>query len=170
MIELLILHELNKNVLTMYGISKSIKNEFSAFLLPSYGTISPALKRLKDTNYITAQKVMSTGGRPSTYYSITKTGKQALCDYILQTLPDNPVQFLTIARIRLFCINVLNDEEKFKLFNMLKIKAESILIDTKRLYDINDNNFYQKMVYDNLGCEYKNLISLIEGFQHASNH
>ena len=32
------------------------------------------------------------------------------------------------------------------------------------------NNFYKKIVYDNLSCEYKNLISLIEGTERAGNN
>ena len=67
MIELLILYEINKKVLTMYGISKEIKSEFSVLLLPSYGTIKPALNRLEKANWIMTQKLMREGGRPSTF-------------------------------------------------------------------------------------------------------
>ena len=47
MIELLILYELSKKVLTMYGVSKEIRREFSVLTTPSYGTIKPALNRLE---------------------------------------------------------------------------------------------------------------------------
>ena len=71
MIELLILYELSKKTLTMYGISKEINSEFSVLTTPSYGTIKPALKRLEKTSCVRTQKTMSAGGRPSTFYSIT---------------------------------------------------------------------------------------------------
>ena len=73
MIEILILYELNKKILTMYGISKEIKSEFSVLTLPSYGTIKPALIRLEKSGYVKTQKTMSSGGRPSIYYTITKS-------------------------------------------------------------------------------------------------
>ena len=47
MIELLILFVLNRKVLTMYGVSKEIKELFSVLTTPSYGTIKPALTRLE---------------------------------------------------------------------------------------------------------------------------
>ncbi len=31
-----------------------------------------------------------------------------------------------------------------------------------------DTDFYPKMVFDNMICEYKNFISLLEGFANAS--
>ena len=52
MIEILILFELNKKVLTMYGIQKSILEYFSVLTMPSFGTIKPALKRLENKGFI----------------------------------------------------------------------------------------------------------------------
>lgn len=74
MIELLILFELSKKVLTMYGVSKEIRNTFSVLTTPSYGTIKPALTRLETSGFVKTQKTMSKGGRPSVYYSITPSG------------------------------------------------------------------------------------------------
>ena len=78
MIELLILYELNKKVLTMYGVSKEIKSKFLMLTTPSYGTIKPALNRLEKKGCVKTQKAMSSGGRPSTYYSITSLGVDEL--------------------------------------------------------------------------------------------
>lgn len=167
MIELLILHELNKKVLTMYGISKEIRLEFSVLTTPSYGTIKPALTRLQKSGFIKAQKTMSEGGRPSNYYSITADGKDELKRLILLPPLENPIQFFPSARIKLFCAEILNKEEQRELFKSLKLKSESILIDTKNMLESKNLDFFAKMVFDNLLCEYKNFISLLEGFTNA---
>ena len=70
MIELLILFELSKKVLTMYGVSKEIRNTFSVLTTPSYGTIKPALTRLETSGFVKTQKTMSKGGRQSVYFYI----------------------------------------------------------------------------------------------------
>ena len=167
MIELLILHELTKKVLTMYGVSKEIRAEYSVLTTPSYGTIKPALTRLAKAGYIKTQKTMSSGGRPSTYYSITESGKEELIRLILEQPQENPIQFLPNARVRLSCATVLNVSEQLELFKLLKTKAESISFDIKNILENKNQEFYPKMVFDNLICEYRNLISLLEGFERA---
>ncbi len=169
MIELLILFELNKKVLTMYGVSKEIRNSFSVLTTPSYGTIKPALNRLEEGGFVRTQKTMSTGGRPSTYYSITKEGLSELKRLITEPPLENPIQFLTSARIKLACADVLGIEERPKLFRQIKTKAESILIDTQNMISTKELSFYPRMVFDNLVCEYKNFIMLLEGFEHAGS-
>jgi len=170
MIELLILYELNKKVLTMYGISREIKSEFSVMTIPSIGTIKPALNRLGRNGYIKSQKTMSSGGRPSTYYSITSSGIEELKNLLLSEPLENPIQFLTTARIKLACAGILNSTQQKELFKILKTKSEAIMFDTKNLLTTRDNDFFAKMVYDNLICEYKNFISLLEGFERASKN
>ena len=167
MIELLILYEVNKNVLTMYGISKEIKSEFSVLTTPSYGTIKPALTRLAKSGFIKSQKTMSSGGRPSVYYSITPTGKDELKRLLLETPLDNPIQFLPTARVKLSCSKILNSSEQKEMLGLLKMKSESIAIDIKNIQEGKVLDFYQKMVFDNLICEYKNFINLLEGFERA---
>ncbi len=169
MIELLILFELNQKVLTMYGISKEIHADFSVLTTPSYGTIKPALKRLEKNSFVKTQKTISDGGRPSIFYSITSEGKDELKRLIIEQPLDNPIQFLPMARVKLACADVLDTEEQKILLSQLKIKAESIMIDTKNLMEKYELPFYPQMVFDNLTCEYKNFISLIEGFEHACN-
>lgn len=167
MIELLILHELSKKVLTMYGISKEIKSNFSVLTIPSYGTIKPALNRLEKLSSVKTQKTMSKGGRPSTYYSITQDGKKYLKELLLSPILENPIQFLSTARAKLICIEILTNDEQLELFRLLKLKSEDIMLDAKNLQEKKDNDFYSKMVFDNLICEYKNFISLLEGFERA---
>lgn len=167
MIELLILFELNKKTLTMYGVSKEIRAEFSVLTTPSYGTIKPALNRLEKGGFVKTLKTMSSGGRPSTYYSITEDGYNELERLMLEPLQDNPIQYLPTARVRLACADVLDKELQMLLFKTLKQKAELILFDTNNLITSTNMSFYPKMVFDNLVCEYKNLISLLEGFERA---
>ncbi len=170
MIELLILYELSKKVLTMYGISKEIHLMFSVLTTPSYGTIKPALTRLESAGFVKTQKTMTVGGRPSTYYSITAGGLNELKKLLLAPPQDNPVQFLTSSRIKLACADVLNNEEQIDLFRKLKVKAENILLDTQNILNNKKPEFFPKLVFDNLICEYKNFISLLEGFKNAGNN
>ena len=112
---------------------------------------------------------MSSGGRPSTYYSITKEGVNELKRLITEPPLDNPIQFLPMARVKLACADVLDNGEQLKLFRLLKSKAESILIDTENMISSKELSFYPRMVFDNLVCEYKNFITLVEGFEHAGS-
>ena len=167
MIELLILFELNKTVLTMYGVSKTIRGDFSVLTTPSYGTIKPALRRLEKNGFVKTQKAISDGGRPSTYYSITQDGVIELKRLILEEPLENPIQFLPMSRIKLACADILNKDEQIQMIRLLKSKAESIIIDTKNIMTFKDLSYYPKMVFDNLICEYNNFISLLEGFENA---
>ena len=67
---------------------------------------------------------MSNGGRPSTYYSITSNGREELKHLLLLPPLENPIQFLPNARIKLYCADILNNEEQKELFNLLKHKSE----------------------------------------------
>ena len=167
MIELLILFELKKNVLTMYGVSKEIRGDFSVLTTPSYGTIKPALRRLEAGGFVKTQKTISSGGRPSTYYTITKEGVNELKRLILEPPLENPIQYLPMARVKLTCADILEKDEQISMIRDLKTKAESIIIDAQNIMAFKDLSFYPKMVFDNLICEYKNFISLLEGFENV---
>jgi hypothetical protein len=64
----------------------------------------------------------------------------------------------------------LNKEEQIQLFRLLKFKSESVMLDAKNMQEHRSNDFYSKMVFDNLICEYRNMISLLEGFERASKN
>lgn len=167
MIELLILFELSKKVLTMYGVSKEIRADFSVLTTPSYGTIKPALNRLQNNGFIKTQKSMTSGGRPSNFYSITNEGINELKRLIAEPPLENPIQFLPMARVKLACADILDTQSQLRMLKELKQKSESVLIDTQKLINSKELSYYPKMVFDNLICEYKNFISLLEGFEHA---
>ena len=113
---------------------------------------------------------MSAGGRPSNYYSITTDGEKELHNLLLSPIQENPVQVLTTTRIRLSCAKILSPEERKELYKILKNKITSIMLDTKKMLETTNSNFYSEMVLDNLLCECKNLLSLLEGFERASNN
>lgn len=167
MIELLILYQLTKKVLTMYGISKEIKADFSVLTTPSFGTIKPALLRLEKNGYIRSQKDISAGGRPSVYYSLTNRGKEYLSELLLTPPLENPIQFLPTARVKLYCAEILTNSEQKELLRLLKLKSENIVLDIKNKQASKDLKFHPKMVFDNLICEYKNFILLLEGIERA---
>ena len=170
MIELLILYELKQKVLTMYGISKEIRQDFSVLTTPSYGTIKPALTRLATKGFIKIQKDISSGGRRSNYYSITQEGEKELARLLLEKPLDNPIQFLPTARVKLACSSVLDSAKQKEICKVLKQKTEEIYFDIKSLLADKNLDFYKKMVFDNLICEYRNFISLLEGFERACNN
>jgi DNA-binding PadR family transcriptional regulator len=116
---------------------------------------------------IKSQKEISKGGRVSKYYSVTPLGVKTLEELIIETPSDNPVQFLANSRIKLICSNILNNEKKLMLFRALKSKAQGIMLDVNNLLKNENQDFYKRMVYDNLVCEYRNFIILLEGFESA---
>lgn len=170
MIELLILYELSRKVFTMYGIFREIRTKLQVLTTPSFGTIKPALTRLESNGFIKSQKTMSTGGRRSTFYSITDEGKNELRKLLLSPVKENPNMFITTARVRLICAEVLDDSAQKELLKLLKLKAESIMFDTGNLIKSESLEFFKKMVFENLLCECKNLISLLEGIERAGKN
>ena len=167
MIELLILYVLLKRDLTMYAVQKHIIDIFTPFTSPSFGALKPALTRLEEKNCITSRKMMSEGGKLSVYYSLTNSGKSELKRLLTEDMSANPAQFLSHARIKLCCADVLSVEEKERLFFntkslAVKIKAgaNSILSD-----EYKHTNFYQKVILDNTICELSNFITIIEGLE-----
>lgn len=167
MIDLLILYFLSKKVCTMYGIHKQLKKDFSALMEPSFGTISPALNRMAKLGYLQKQKTMSKGGRPSVYYSITSEGRKALSEMMLGEIQENPYHFIINARVRVYCADVLEDNELIEMVKMLKLKTEILYNDTLKLTEKNEKEFFPKLIFDNLTCEYKNFMSLLEGIERA---
>lgn len=167
MIELVILYVLLKRDLTMYAVQKYIEDNFAPFTKPSFGALKPALMRLEEKDCINSRKVMSAGGRPAIYYSMTKTGRNELKSILTEELSDNPVQFLSNVRIKLSCADVLDKDEKKRLFFAAKSSAMSFK--TKAYEILNDEynkiTFYQKIMLDNTICELSNFITIVEGLE-----
>ena len=163
MIELLILYVLLKRDLTMYAIQKRIEDNFAPFTKPS----------LEEKQCLTSRKSMSEGGKLSVYYEISKQGISELKRLILEDLSDNPLQFLSNARVKLSCADCLDSSERKRLFFSTKSRAMQFKLAAQNI--LNDEyshiNFYQKIVLDNALCEFSNFIVIIEGLEkdNASN-
>ena len=167
MIELLVLHLLNKYQLTMYGVQKKIAEDFAIFTKPSFGTIKPALVRLESKKFVVSRKTFSEGGRVSVFYAITTEGQEELRRLVVARTSDNPIKFLNTARVKLICSSLLPVEDQVKLIEQLSLKANSIYAKTKKLLENPDNDFYYNMITDNILQEYKNFVSLLEGMKNG---
>lgn len=167
MIDLLILYMVSKREFTMYAIQKGIESELGVYTRPSFGALKPALRRLEFNDFLSTRKMMSDGGKLSVYYLATKKGLQELKRLTLEKLSDNPVQFITNAKIKLSCAEFLDYEEKKQLFFDLKSLAMSFKICAEKILndEYTEKNFYEKILLDNTICEYSNLITIIEGFE-----
>lgn len=168
--EILILYILNKSQTTMYGLSKTINKIYGSITKPSFGTLQPALKKLEKEKYLFASKFYTDGGKPYFYYSITEHGFQFLKEKLLKNTSQNPTQFLSMAKIKLACCDILDKSEKEIVFKQLKANLSKLKTETETaLSESWKDNFYNRMVLDNNICEYKNLINLVEGLENASN-
>ena len=151
----------------MYGILKEIEGRFSCYTRPSFGALKPALRRLEYGGFISSKKVISEGGKLSVYYSPEKSAEKELRRLITEKLSDNPLQFISNAKIKMSLAGLLDKNERAELFLHLKTlaltfkqSAESILND-----EYTEKDFYQKILLDNSVVEYSNLIAVIEGFE-----
>ncbi len=167
MIELLILYILTKREYTMYAISKEIEALFGVYTKPSFGAIKPALKNLENNGFLTYRKSMSDGGKLSKYYSITKEGEKELKILVKKELSNNPVQFISNAKIKLSMADLISKEEKEELFLHLKTLALSFKQESEKILndEYTDKNFYQRILLDSTSVQYANLITIIEGFE-----
>ena len=167
MIELLVLYVVSKKELTMYAVSKAIMDNFAAYSQPSFGAIKPALNRLEKKGFIRSRKAISEGGKLSGFYSISPEGKEELKKLLLEKISVNPLQFGSVSKIKLSCASYLAQDEKAALFLEIKRKAQEHKFTAEKTLENESNSlsFYQSIILDNAICEYKNLISIIEGFE-----
>lgn len=165
MIELLILYVLSEREMTMYAVLKHILDNFAAYTQPSFGAVKPALTRLENSGFVRSRKAMSDGGKLSGFYSITPDGREELKKLLLEKISSNPLQFQSVARIKLSCASYLAKDERNELFFQLKAKAQEHKFTAEKILENKSLSFYQKIVLDNSACEYKDLINLIEGLE-----
>lgn len=165
MIELLILYVLSEKELTMYAVLKTILDNFGAYTKPSFGAIKPALNRLEESKFIRSRKAMSDGGKLSGFYSITQEGREELKKFILEKISSNPLQFHSVAGIKLCCASYVAKDERKELFFEIKSKAQEHKFAAENTLDNKSLSFYQRIVLDNTILEYKNLISLVENLE-----
>ena len=164
MLKMLILYTLLKKDYTMYSIRKHIQTSYSMYIRPSFGAIKPALVNLEENEFIKSGKLMSTGGKRSTYYSITSKGKEKLKELIISDLSENPSQFFLSARLRLIMCDFLSFESRKRLFLIIKSKALKFKNSAEELKN-QENSFYYNIIADNAICEYSNLLTTIESLE-----
>lgn len=155
----------------MYGLAKTLQKNFGSITKPGFGTLQPALKRMEKNNIIKSDKFFTEGGKPYYYYSITDIGKDFLKNKLVEKISNNPTQFLPNSKIKIACSDILENEDKQKLYSMIKnglLKLKKEAENAIKSEDTN-NHFCKKMILDNTICEYKNFITLIEGLEHACN-
>lgn len=115
MIEILILYIINKREKTIYSIRKEIIEIFGTFTKPSIGTIHPALQRLLKEGAVSLTERMSSGGKKSSYYSITKRGFEYFRELFFNSASENPSLFYTQLQARFGTMGLLKPEDR-KLF------------------------------------------------------
>ena len=169
MINLMILFVLLKRDLTMYAIRKHIQDKFSPFTNPSFGALKPALVKLEKKGFLTTSKMMSDGGKLSVFYSITGEGQKELQKLLVAPFSDNPLQFISDAKVKLSCSSFLGANDRKTMYEEIKSKAYLFLSKAKLAADNEyvQADFYQKIVLDNTICEYNNFISMLEGLEKA---
>ena len=124
MIEIVILYILLKYDASIYRISKLINEYFFAYLKSSFGTISPALKRLEKLGCVEFKETMSDGGMKTKIYSITPTGKKHLSHLLLTYEQNNPFYIVNEIHIALFCSNILSVNELIEFKNNIRNMLE----------------------------------------------
>ena len=115
MIEILILYIIHKREKTIYSIRKEIIEIFGTFTKPSIGTIHPALQRLLKEGAVSLTERMSSGGKKSSYYSITKRGFEYFKELFFNSASENPSLFYTQLQARFGTMGLLKPEDR-KLF------------------------------------------------------
>ncbi len=61
-----------------YGIARRIEQTSDHLLAINYGTLYPALLKLEQEGYVTAEWGVSENGRKAKYYRLTRTGRRQL--------------------------------------------------------------------------------------------
>lgn len=132
MSEICILYCLTKRKMTIYSVRKNISEYFGAFTKPSHGTIHPALKKMAEYGYVTAEDILSDGGKKSCYYSITEKGKRYFSELMLSDFSDNPSVFMNEIYTRLAAIGALSNDSKNELKAAILQTLGLYITETKR--------------------------------------
>lgn len=146
MIEILILYIINNREKTIYSIRKCIIELFGTFTKPSLGTIHPALKRLLDKKCVQLSVRMSDGGKKSSYYSITESGKKYFKELFFSDFSENPSLFYNQLQSRFATLGMLTEDEKNEFLDETakKIELFKFEIDNKLKDEFISLDFYQR--------------------------
>jgi len=90
-----------EEALTGYDIKKEIEAGIGNFYTASYGSLYPALKKLRDKGYLTMTEHLH-GNRVKKYYAATDLGKAAFLEWLSSSFDPNSSSDSLLARIYFF--------------------------------------------------------------------
>ena len=167
MIEILILYIIHKREKTIYSIRKEIIEIFGTFTKPSIGTIHPALQRLLKEGAVSLTERMSSGGKKSSYYSITKKGFEYFKELFFNSASDNPSLFYTQLQARFGTMGLLKPEDR-KLF-ITEFSKKMDLYQFELENKLNDEfielDYYQEQLLNKTLKELKSLKEYLKGLK-----
>lgn len=144
MTEILILYILSKYDATIYKIRKLIGEKFFMFSVLSFGTITPALKRLEELSCVEFDTKMTDGGLVTKTYKITPFGLKYLKSIITGVEFKNKLNMLNKISILICVSDILEDEEKINLFNDCKNRLLLLRADINNAVE-NPYNMYTEL-------------------------
>ncbi len=144
MTEILILYILSKYDATIYKIRKLIGEKFFMFSVLSFGTITPALKRLEELSCVEFDTKMTDGGLVTKTYKITPFGLKYLKSIIAGVEFKNKLNMLNKISILICVSDILEDEEKINLFNDCKNRLLLLRADINNAVE-NPYNMYTEL-------------------------
>lgn len=159
MIEILILYIIHKREKTIYSIRKDIIEIFGTFTKPSIGTIHPALQRLLKDGAVALNERMSSGGKKSSYYSITKKGFDVFKELFFNSASDNPSLFYTQLQARFGTMGLLSPEDRKKFMSDFSKKMDvyQFEIENKLKDEYIELDYYQEQLLNKTLKELKSL-------------
>ena len=167
MIEILILYIIHKREKTIYSIRKDIIELFGTFTKPSIGTIYPALKRLLNEKAVELNEITSSGGKKSSYYSITKHGYDYFKELFFESGSDNPSLFYTQLQARFGTMGLLKPEDRKKFITDFTKKMDiyQFEIENKLNDEFIELDYYQSQLLNRTLKEIKNLKEYLKGLK-----
>ncbi len=167
MIEILILYIIHKREKTIYSIRKDIIEIFGTFTKPSIGTIYPALKRLLKEKAVELNEITSSGGKKSSYYSITKHGYDYFKELFFESGSDNPSLFYTQLQARFGTMGLLKPEDRKKFITDFTKKMDiyQFEIENKLNDEFIELDYYQSQLLNRTLKEIKNLKEYLKGLK-----
>ena len=152
---------------TIYSIRKEIIEIFGAFTKPSIGTIYPALKRLLTANAVGLEEIMSQGGKKSSYYSLTKSGKEYFKEVFFSSTRENPSLFYLNLQSRLGTMSMLNEEDRVRFVSEIlkKVEINKFEIENQLKDEFLELDYYQTQMLKHTLEELKSLEAYIKNLK-----
>lgn len=131
MTEFLILASLMDGTKTIYAIKKHIDENFTVFYKISLGAIHPSLAKLRILKLIALDEKMSSGGQKSSFYSITKKGKDYFVEIMNKPIDFNKKDSGQLADLKMILLPLLKNDEEAVLSVLEYLEYKKSLISNK---------------------------------------